>query len=332
MISRRTLMTALGAALPWCAMQASLAQAAGKTWRLGYLGVGERPTAERPDANVEAFLRGMRDLGYVEGRNLLIEWRFAQGRYERLPALAAELVQARVDLLVTYGTAAAQALHGATGSIPIVIAAAIDPVGSGFAASFARPGGNMTGLSAMAVDLSQKHLELLSSMAPRLPHVAVLVNPGNASHPAIVRQVQIAAKILNIRMSSVQASTADDIERAFASARRDGAGAVIVAGDALFAGVGRQIAAAAMKHRLPSIGIYRDHVGAGALMSYGQDIAGFHRRAATYVDKIFNGARAGDLPIEQPMTIELFINGKTAKALGLTISHSLLISAEKVIE
>jgi putative ABC transport system substrate-binding protein len=331
MNSRRKVIVALAASM-LAAPFDSFAQQQGKVWRVGFLGAGTRPTAEHPDANIDAFILGMRELGYIEGKNLSIEWQFAQGKYDRLPALALQLVQSRVEVLVTYGTAAAQALRTATSSVPIVIAASIDPVGSGFAASLAHPGGNITGLSAIAVDLSQKHLELLTDIIPKLSRVAVLVNPGNSGHPALLRSVQAAAKALNISILSTDASTANDIEQAFATARRNGAGAVIVAGDALFAGLGQRIAAAAKNNRLPSIGIYRDHVTAGALMSYGQNIAEFHRRAATYVDKIFKGAKPGDLPVEQPMTIGLFINGKTAKALGLTIPQSLLISADKVIE
>lgn len=343
MNQRRTLIMALGTGAltaPFASFAQAPAHPSGKPWRIGFLGAGVRPSAAQPDGNVDAFVRAMRDLGYVEGRNLSLEWRFAGGEYAKLPALAAELVQARPDLLVTYGTGAARALHDATKSIPIVIAAAIDPVGSGFAASFARPGGNVTGLSAMAVDLAPKHLEMLAEMVPKLARVAVLVNPGNSGHAALVKNVQTAAKILKIRLSTVSASTADEIERAFASVRREGAGGaagsggsgVIVAGDAVFAGLGKQIAAAAARHRLPVIGIYREHVMAGVLMGYGQDIAAFHRRAATYVDKILKGRKPADLPIEQPTIIELFINGKTAKTLGLKIPHALLISAEKVIE
>ena len=335
MIARRALLTALGAGaltVPFPALAQVPGKAADKTWRLGFLGAGSRPAADRPDANIDAFLRGLRDLGYVEGKNLHVEWRFAQGRYEQLPALAVELTRANCDVLVTYGTAGAQALKAATQSIPIVIASAIDPVGMGFAATFARPGGNMTGLSVLAVELSQKQLDLLRDIVPKLAHVAVLVNPGNAGHVALLKQVRAGAAIRNYRITPLEARLPEDIEPAFAKARREKADAIIVAGDAQFASLGKQIAAATLKHRLPSIGIYRSHVAEGALMSYGQDIAAFHRRAASYVDKIFRGTRPGELPIEQPTIIELFINGKTAKALGLKIPQSLLISADKVIE
>ena len=330
MNQRRALLAAMSAgalAAPFTA----LAQQP-KIWRLGFLGAGTRPSADRPDANIDAFMRGLRELGYAEGKNLQMEWRFAQGRYEQLPALAVELARANCDVLVTYGTAGAQALKAATQSIPIVIASAIDPVGMGFAATFARPGGNMTGLSVLAVELSQKQLDLLRDIVPKLAHVAVLVNPGNAGHVALLKQVRAGEAIRNYRITPLEARLPEDIEPAFAKARREKADAIIVAGDAQFASLGKQIAAATLKHRLPSIGIYRSHVAEGALMSYGQDIAAFHRRAASYVDKIFRGTRPGELPIEQPTIIELFINGKTAKALGLKIPQSLLISADKVIE
>ena len=328
--TRRRLVVAMGATA-FTAPIATLAQQP-KIWRVGFLGAGLRPAADRPDANIDAFMRGLRELGYVEGRNLHVEWRFAQGRYEQLPALAVDLARSNCDVLVTYGTAGAQALKAATQSIPVVIASAIDPVGMGFAATFARPGGNMTGLSVMAVELSQKQLDLLRDMVPKLARVAVLVNPGNAGHAALLKQVQAGAAIRKYHVVALEARLPEDIETAFARAKREKAGAIIIAGDAQFASLGRQIAAATLKHRLPSIGIYRSHVAEGALMSYGQDIAAFHHRAAAYVGKILKGAKPAELPIEQPMIIELFINGKTAKALGLKIPHSLLISADKVIE
>ena len=310
----------------------ALAQPRGKLWRIGYLSSGMRPSASEPDAYIDAFLQGMRDWGYFEGKNLTLEWRFASGRYASLAALAKELVETKPDLLVTYGTAAAEALRAVTQSIPIVIAAAIDPVKSGLVASLARPGGNVTGLSAIAIDMSQKHVEMLATMIPKLSRVMVVVNPGNSGHGTLLKSVQAAATRFKISISSTEVATAEDIDKAFAAARRANAGAVLVGGDALFAGIGRQFAAAATKTKMPAIGIYRDHVIAGTLMSYGQNLADSHRRAATYVDKIFKGAKPGDLPVEQPTIIELYINRKTAKTLGLTIPQSLLISADKVLE
>jgi putative tryptophan/tyrosine transport system substrate-binding protein len=300
--------------------------------RIGFLGPGSRSTAATPDENVDAFVKGMRDLGYVEGKNLVMDWLFADGDYQRLAAFAAELVRSKPDLIVVYGTAGAQALQRETKTIPIVIAAALDPVGSGFATSLARPGGNITGLSALAVDLSQKHLELLTDMVPKLSRVAVLLNPRNSGHRILLTGVESAGKPLNIKIIAADTGTAAEIEHAYAAARRNGAGAVIIAADAFFAGAAPQIADASIRNRLPSIGIYSAHVTAGTLISYGQNIAELHQRAATYVDKILKGANPGDLPIEQPTKFELVVNLKTAKALGIKIPQAVLIRADRVIE
>ena len=336
MTTRRTLLSTFGAgALASSAALApltSFAQQPAKVWRIGYLGPGSRPTAARPDANIDAFMRAMRSLGYTEGKNLTVESRFADGDYGRLPALAGELATARVDVLVTYGTAATRALSTVTQTIPIVIAAAIDPVAMGFAVTFARPGKNMTGLSAMVLDLSQKHLDLLRAFLPKLSRVALLLNPGNRGHAALLKGVQEAAQTMHVVVLPVGAETTAAIEPAFAKAKRDKAGAMIIAGDAWIAGEGAAVAAAAAKHRLPTISTYRSHTAAGALMSYGQNIADFHRRAATYVDKIFKGAKAAELPIEQPTTIDLVINRKTVKALGLVMTQELLLRETEAIE
>lgn len=277
-------------------------------------------------------MKGMLALGYDEGRNLAIDWRFANGDYQRFAALAAELVRGQPEVIVAYGTAGVQALQREARNIPIVIAAAIDPVGSGFGESLARPGGNITGLSALAVDLSQKHLELLGAVIPKLSRVAVLLNPGNSRSAAVFKSVQSSAQKLGIKVISVEAGGPDQFERAFAVMARDRVGAAIIAGDASFSAQGKTIAEMALKHRIATIGIYREHAAAGSLMSYGQNIADFHRLAATYVDKILRGAKPGELPIEQPTKIEFVINGKTAKALGLKIPQSVLVRADRVIE
>lgn len=332
---RRIIAVAAGAFAPSFALTSFPAfaqQPPAKVWRIGYLGPGSRPTAARPDANIDAFMRAMRTLGYTEGKNLTVESRFADGDYARLPALAEELTKARVDVLVTYGTAATRALSTVTQTIPIVIAAAIDPVAMGFAVTFARPGKNMTGLSAMVLDLSQKHLDLLRAFIPKLSRVALLVNPGNRGHAALLKGVQEAAQKMHVVVLPVGAETTAAIEPAFAKAKRDKAGAMIIAGDAWMAGEGAAVAAAAAKHRLPTISTYRSHTAAGALMSYGQNVADFHHRAATYVDKIFKGAKAGELPIEQPTTIDLVINRKTVKALGLVMTEELLLRETEAIE
>jgi putative ABC transport system substrate-binding protein len=274
----------------------------------------------------------MRELGYVEGKNLVIEWRFAEGMYERLPTLAAELVKMQVDVIVPAGTPMIIAAQKATTTIPIVFGGINDPVGSGFVKSLARPGGNITGLSNISVDISAKHLEMLLGMVPKLSRVAVLVNPDNSSHAMVLKSVQSAAQRTNAKILPAEARTAPEIEKVFSAVTGAKAGAVIVAGDALFNQQVRQIVELAAKHRLPSVGAIREYVDAGGLMSYGPSITESYRRAATYVDKILKGAKPGDLPVEQPTKFELFINRKTAKALGLTIPQSLLISADKVID
>jgi len=307
------------------------AQGQSKMRRIGFLTPRSRPSPPNTDAFSEAFTQGMRELGYVEGRNVVIEWRYADGRYQSLPELAAELARMDLEVIVTYGTAAAQALKKTTASIPIVVAAAVDLVGSGIVASLGHPGGNITGLSAIGVDLSPKHAELIKTMVPGLASVAVLVNPGNSTHPAVLKNVEAAAETLGMKVVPVDARTASEIDAAVATAARKGAGAVIVATDALYSGQGPRLADASLKHRLPTISIYMEHAQAGTLMSYGEDIAGFHRQAATYVDKILKGVKPANLPVEQPTRFELVINRKTAKALGLNVPQELLLRADKLL-
>ncbi len=330
MNNRRKLLVALGASA-LVAPLSSIGQQQGKVWRIGFLYLLSRQSAVDAGRNRE-FLEGMRELGYVEGKNLEIEWRFADGKSQRLPGFAAELIQLKVDIIVTAGTAATSAVQKVTTTIPIVMADASNPVGSGFVKSLAHPGGNITGLSSISTDLSPKQLEMLQSMVPKLSRVAVMVNPGNSAHIATLKNVRAAAQRAGIKIVPVEARTPQEIENAFSVMARENAGAVIVASDSLFFQLQRQIAQLAAKNRLPSISTRRDYVEAGLLMSYGQHVEDNFRRAATYVAKIFKGAKPGDLPVEQPSTFELFINGKTAKALGLAIPQSLLISADKVIE
>ena len=274
----------------------------------------------------------MRELGYAEGGNLKIEWRFADGRNELLPGMAAELVQLKPDIIVAAGAQAIGAAQKATTTIPIVMGTTGDPVGSGFVKSLAHPGGNITGLSDISSDLGAKLLDLLLRMVPKVTHVAVLTNPANPSHPTLLKSIQNAAQTAGIRITPVAASSAQEIESAFSVMIKEKAGAVIAAADALFNQQIRRIAELTAKHRLPSISGWPQYVAAGGLMNYGQDFGENFRRAATFVDKIFKGAKPADLPVEQPTKFELVINGKAAKALGLTIPQSLLISANKVIE
>jgi putative ABC transport system substrate-binding protein len=329
-ITRRRLLAliALGA-LP---VLPSLAQQLSKVRRIGFLAVRSRSTPSNPDVYYDAFVQGMRELGYVEGKNLVIEWRFADGKFERLPDLASELVRMKVEVIVTHAGSATEALKRTTSSIPIVTAPMADPVGDGFAASLARPGGNITGLSLMNVDLAPKRFELLKLIMPGLPRAAVLVNPGNPSHPSILKSVQAAARQIGVKVLPVDARTQEEIERGFAVMRRERADAVIVLSDPFFTGQQRQFTELAARNRLPSMFSFRENVEAGGLISYGPNLADFYRRAATYVDKILKGAKPGELPIEQPTKIHLAINRKTAKALGLTIPQEFLLRADEVIE
>lgn len=304
-----------------------------KIWRVGFLAVPSRPVP-LASSRFGAFAEGMRELGYVEGENLTIEWRFAEGRDELLSTLANELVQLKVDIIVAAATSAIRAAQRATTTIPIVMATNNDPVGSGFIQSLGRPGGNITGLSNLSADLSPKLVEILLSIAPKLSRMAVLINPTNRSHAAIAESLKTAARRVNLESAPVEATTAQEIESAFITMKRENTQAVVVAADPIFLQQRerRQIAELAAQHRLPTVFPFREHVEAGGLISYGQHLADNYRRSATYVDKIIKGARPADLPVEQTAKFELVINRKTATALGLTIPPELLILATELIE
>lgn len=329
MNSRRKLIVALGAGALTFAFP-SFAQQAGRVWRVGFLAFPTRPSSL--DSHVfGAFPRGMRELGYVEGRNLLIEWRFADGRVERLPELAAELVRLKVDVIVV-SASATRAAQDATTTIPIVFAAVSDPVGSGLIKSLARPGGNITGRTNITNDLSPKRLELLLAVVPKLSRVAVLMNSASAADTSTAESVQTAGQKRGVTVVPASAGTPQEIEAAFSAMTRKKVGALIVSLNPFFFQQRNQIAELAAKHRLPAIAGDRDLAEAGCLMSYGASLADEFHRLATYVDKIFKGAKPGDLPVEQPTTFELIINAKTAKTLGLTITSELLLQADKVIQ
>jgi len=300
--------------------------------RIGFLASRSRSTASNPDGLYDAFSQGMRDLGYVTGKNLLIEWRFADGNYERLPGFAAELVRLKVDLIVTHGPQGTQAAQRATKTIPIVTAAVIDPVGGGFAASLGRPGGNITGLSNMHEDLGPKQLELLRIIVLGASRIAVVANPSNSAHPAVVKSLQAAAQRFDIRVLPVNASTLDDIGRAFAMFKRDRVDAAILLSDNLLLTQQQKIAALALVYRVPSLFPFREQVEVGGLMAYSADLADLYRRAATYVDRILKGAKPGELPIERPTKFYLVVNRKTARTLGVTIPEELLLRVDEVIE
>ena len=328
---KRRHMLALGTGLVATPLRV-LAQPAAKVRRIGFLGLRSRSTPSNPDVYSDAFVQGLRDLGYIEGQNFIIEWRFANLKYELVPRLAAELVQAKVELIVTHNVAATIALMKLTTTIPIVNVTMGDPVSQGFAASLARPGGNVTGLSSIGPELVPKQLELLMLATRKLSRVAILMHPNETSHAEILRVAQENASKVGITMLPLTADTSDDIERAFATMKRERAGAVIILISSFFGSQRRQIAGLAAQLRLPSIYFASEYAKAGGLMSYGNRQADQYRYGATYVDKILKGAKPGDLPIEQPNRYYLTLNRKTAKTLGLTLPQEFLIRADEVIE
>ena len=320
-----------GAAAVLAAPLAAEAQPAAKAARIGFL-TGN--LAASPHV-VEAFRQGLRDLGYVEGRNVVIEYRDAEGKFERLPALAAELVALKVDVIVAGGTPQALAAKQATRTVPIVFAAAGDPVTSGLVTSLARPGGNVTGLTGLGPELVGKGLERLKQAVPGVSRVAVLWQPGGQGERTdkdILKEADVAARALGVRLQFVEARGPEDFDRAFSDMTTGRAGALTVLVSPMFFGERRRLVDLAAKTRLPTVFPWREYVDAGGLMAYGADLADLFRRAATYVDKILKGAKPGDLPVQQPTKYELVINLKTAKALGLTIPPSLLQRADQVIE
>ena len=285
-------------------------------------------------ARIEAFRQGLRELGYVEGKNINFEFRSADGKLERLPNLAAELVRLKVDIIVTAGAPSARAAKGATVTIPIVMMQVGDPVGSGFVASLARPGGNITGLSALAPELSGKRLELLKEIVPKLSRVAVFGTSASPDNAQSLREVEIAAKALDVKLQYLDVVLGSkDIETAFRAATKARAEAVLMMVAGSIVGAHQtQIFELAAKSRLPVIYTARQVVEFGGLMNYGVNIEDLDRRAATYVDKILKGAKPADLPVEQPTKFELVINLKAAKQIGLTIAPNVLARADKVIK
>jgi len=307
------------------------AQQPAKVWRIGFLSAVSRESLME-SGDYGAFLQGMLERGYVEGKNLAIEWRFAEGQYDRLPVLVKDLVRLKVDVIVATPSPAIRAAQHATTTIPIVFPTTGDPVGSGFAASLARPGSNITGLSNTNLDLSAKTLELLTTMVPKMSRVAILANPGSSTETAILKSIEAAALKVAVQILPVEARTPKEIEDGFAFMKREHADAFVIAADAFLSMQRRQIAELAIKYRLPSVSPVAAYANAGGLMSYGYDSTENYRRAATYVDKILKGAKPADLPIEQPTKFKLLINLKTANAIGLTIPQSLLLRADEVIQ
>ena len=322
----RLLISGLGALLIAFCFSAE-AQQTKKVPRIGFLSSGS------PSLNIdaEAFRQGLRELGYIEKQNIIVEYRYAEGVTERLPDLAAELVKLNVDVIVATGTPATQAAKNATKTIPIVMTVS-DPVGTGLVASLPHPGGNVTGLSNLYQDLGGKQLELLKEAVPKISRVAVLWDPANAAHVLWLGELKIAAGALRVTLQPVEVHGPDDFEPAFAAIKREGASAFIVLAYALASDHRPRIVDFAIKSRLPAMYPTSIFTEAGGLMSYGENPLASRRRAATYVDKILKGAKPGDLPVEQPTKFELAINLKTAKAIGLTIPSSVLLRADKVIK
>ena len=308
---------------------AVVAQEPAKVPRIAFL-TGSYASSTAP--RIRAFRQGLRELGYIEGESIVIDWRFAEGKLDRLPALVAELLRLKVDVIVTGGPAPTRAAKEATTTIPIVMAQDADPVGSGFVASLARPGGNITGLSTLAPELSGKRLELLKEIIPNLARVAVLgtsTQPGNTQE---LKEVEFAAGSLGIKLLYFDVLTPTDIEIAFREARRGRAGAVLIlVPGRVFNSVRKQTAELALKNQLPMISRGEAFMEAGGVLSYGVSLPDLDRRAATYVDKILRGAKPADLPVEQPTKFDFIINLKTAKQIGFTIPPNVLARADKVI-
>ena len=319
---------ALGALL-WALGSLADAQQQAKVPRIGYLGTA---SASANLVRIEAFRQGLRELGYVEGKSIVIEYRWAEGKLDRIPALAAELVRLKVDIIVASGTTSTRAAKEATVTIPIVMGFNNDPVGNGFVTSLAHPGGNITGLSTLAPEISGKQLELLKEIVPKLSRVAVLgssTTPGNAQAR---REIELAAGALKVQLQYLDVLATKDIETAFRAASNGRADAVLVLQSFVVLPQRKQIADLAVKNRLPAIYYSIEYVEDGGLMTYSVSVTDLSRRAATYVDKILKGAKPADLPVEQPTKFELIINLKAAKQIGLTIPPNVLAGADKVIK
>ncbi len=324
-MSRREFMTFLGVA----AVLPLAASAQSKIPRIGFMG---NSTAALEANLVDAFREGLRELGYEEGRNIVIEYRWADGEYERFSTLVDELIAAKVDLIVTAGTPAALAAKKATTTVPIIMAAVGDPVGTGLVPSLARPGGNLTGLSAIAPDLESKRLQLLREIVPALSYVAMFVNSVNPLHVSSMRQARAAAEKMGIKLQLHDIRKTEDLDDAFTAIRNERPGALLVLADRVFLHNRERIADFTKEQRLPNVNAYTEIVEAGGLMSYGPSYENMHKRAATYVDKILKGAKPADLPIEQPTKFTFVVNLKAAKALGVTVPSQLLGLTDQLIE
>jgi putative ABC transport system substrate-binding protein len=327
-VQRRQFLTTAGALL--LAPFTAGAQSTGKVHRIGYLAGGSAVSSRQfPDA----FRQALRELGWVEGQNIVIDYRFAEGRLDQLPTLAAELVRLKVDVILAAPSPSAAAAKNATATIPIVMSGVGFPVELGFVASLSRPGGNITGVAfSPGTEIFGKGLELLKEIAPNLQRVAVLSNPGNPGHALAIGNAKDVARSLRLQLLITEARDRDGIDAAFAAMAKERVSALLVVTDPLFIAQRTQIAALAAENRRPAVYTIRDFVDAGGLMSYGPSLVAQYRRAAVFVDKILRGATPGELPVEQPTVFELVINVRVAKALGLAIPPSLLLRADHVIE
>jgi len=323
---RREFITLLGGvAVTW----PLAANAQSKTPRIGFMG---NSTAALEANLVDAFREGLREHGYEEGRNIVIEYRWADGKYERFPALVAELIAANVEVIVTAGTPAALAMKKATTTVPLVMVAVGDPVGTGLVPSLARPGANLTGLSSVAPDLEGKRLQLLREVVPALSHVAMFINSLNPFHVSSMRQARAAAQSMGIKLQLHDIRKSEDLDDAFAAIRKERPDAVLILADRVFLHNRERMIDFTKEQRLPNVNAYKELVEVGGLMSYGPSYEDMHKRAAIYVDKILKGAKPADLPIEQPSKFTFIVNLKAAKALGVTVPSQLLGLADELID
>ena len=331
MKTRREFLIAGGAGL--CVLAAPLASFAqkGNLRRVGFLYFASRQSALET-GRYDLFQQGMRDLGYAEGRNYETVARFADGSSERVSGMAEEMARMKVDVIVATGTSIVAALKRAGGTTPVVMTVGADPVGEGYAASLARPGGRFTGLATGNAELFAKHVELLKIALPKLSRIAILWSPANEAHPARLKQVLSIAQRAGLKPVQVGASTTGEIERGFAAMTQERAEALVILNDTFFIQQMRQIAALSVKHRLPSLYGAIEYAEAGGLIGYGQNVLDNFQRAASYVDKILKGAKPGELPIEQPTQVSLAINRRTARAIGFAVPQELILRADKVIE
>jgi putative ABC transport system substrate-binding protein len=328
---RQLLKSSLGlAGLSLLSAREAAGQQTAKGPRIGFLAVGSR---EGRAFLIDGFRQGLREHGYIEGQNIVIEYRFSEDRNDRLPALAAELVALKVRLIVASGTPASFAAKQATSTVPIVMGGiAADPVTTGLVANLARPGGNVTGMSMMTAQLGGKRLELLKRIVPGLTHVGVFWNPTNPAYGPILKELEAAAQTLRLELQRLEVRAPGDFERAFEAATKQRAGALIAPGDPLTTNRPKMVADLALKFRVPTMMDIKEFVEAGGLLSLGLDLVDSYRRAASHVDKILKGANPGELPMEQPTKFDLFVNLKTAQILGLTIPQSILLQASQVVQ